>query len=215
MDRIRLLLREPALLADAAETLIVFLIVLGLHISGAQETYLVAAVIAVAGAVKGFTTVPFPATVIPDAVRAVVVALTSFGVLHVPADEVAVLATVVGTLVTAAMRGQITPRTSPVVSDLGAGAGPVRATAKTPVHRAHKTAATPVAKKAAATKRTVTPKKTEGGFAGVGEILLVLALGVVLMATAANAWLAGLVGMVVAAGIALRLRVEHRSGLHR
>lgn len=124
MGRFRELLREPALLLDAVETLVVLLVAFGLSLSGDQQNYIVAAVVALVGVAKGFTTTPFPVSVIPDFGRAVLVLAASFG-LPMTADQIAVLATFLGTVTTLVMRAQITPTRDPVTKPGGAGAGPV------------------------------------------------------------------------------------------
>lgn len=125
MDRFKAILREPALLVDLAETILVVAVAYGVDLSRDQQGYIVAAIIAVAAVIKGFTTHPFPPTVLPDATRAIlVVAVSVFGAA-LTADQIAVTATLVGTIVTIIARAQITPGTSPVVAPAGAGAGPV------------------------------------------------------------------------------------------
>lgn len=125
MDRLKAIVREPALLVDLAETLLVVAVAYGWALSRDQQGYIVAAIIAVAALIKGFTTHPFPVTVFPDATRAIlVVAATVFGAA-ISADQIAVTATLIGTIVTVISRGQITPVNSSVDAPAGAGAGPV------------------------------------------------------------------------------------------
>ncbi len=125
MDRIKALIREPALLIDTAETLLIMLVAFGLSLTGDQETYIIATLVALAGVAKGFSTTPFPVSVIPDFGRAVLVLAASFG-LNVSPEQIAVAVTFLGTFLTLIMRSQITPRKDPVIAPEGAGAGPVR-----------------------------------------------------------------------------------------
>lgn len=125
MDRLRAVLREPALLVDLAETILVVAVAYGWALSRDQQGYIVAAIIAVAAVVKGFSTHPFPVTVFPDATRAILVVAASVFGAALTADQIAVTATLVGTIVTLIARAQITPGASPVVAPTGAGAGPV------------------------------------------------------------------------------------------
>lgn len=126
MDRLKALAREPALLIDLGETLLIFLVAFGAHISGDQQNYIVAAIIALVGLCKAFTTKPFPVTLVVDAARAVLVVMASFGV-GLTADQIAITATMIGTVTTVIARAQITPRRDPIVAGSGAGAGPVTA----------------------------------------------------------------------------------------
>lgn len=126
MDRLRSLLREPALLVDAFESLVVVLVALGfLGLHGDTQTNLIAVFIALLALLKGFLTKPFPVTVVPDFGRALLVFCVSLGVLHFTADQVTLLATFLGTLMTVVQRAQITPRSDPVARPGGAGAGPL------------------------------------------------------------------------------------------
>lgn len=122
--RIKSILRDPALLVDLLESLLVVLLAVGIiHVTGEQQRYIVAVLIAVLAVVKGFSTKPFPVTVIPDLGRALLVAVGSFGLVHLTADQVTILATFLGTITTLIARGQITPiydpapLTASVVSD--------------------------------------------------------------------------------------------------
>ena len=113
MTRLRELLREPALLIDLTETLVVLVVAFGIGLSGDQQTYIVAAVVAVLGLAKGVLTRPFTVTLLTDAARAVLVLAASFGV-GLSADQIALIATALGTVVTLVARGQITPAVEPV-----------------------------------------------------------------------------------------------------
>lgn len=127
MDRLKALAREPALLIDAFETLIVFLVAWGfLSLTGDQQTTTIAVFIALCGLAKGFTTKPFPVTVVPDLGRAALVWVVSIGVLpHVTPDQITIAVTMLGTLLSVVMRGQITPRKDAVTHPQGAGSGPL------------------------------------------------------------------------------------------
>lgn len=125
MSRFKELLREPALLIDLGETLLIALVAFGLPVSGDQQSYLVAALVAGVGLLKAVTTKPFAPTAVTDFARAALVVAASFGV-GLTADQIAILVTLLGTVTTVVLRGQITPRKDPVVAVAGAGAGPVR-----------------------------------------------------------------------------------------
>lgn len=125
MDRIKLVLREPALLIDALETGLVLLVALGFSLSDTAQTDIVAAVIAAAGLLKGLTTHPWPVTVFTDFTRAALVLAFDFGLEWASPDRVALVATFVGTVITVIARAQIAPVNDPVAAPTGAGAGPV------------------------------------------------------------------------------------------
>lgn len=126
MDRLKALVREPALLIDAFESLVIVLIALGLFdLTGDDQTNVVALFIAALGVLKGFMTRPFPVTVIPDFGRALLVFCVSLGILRWSPDQVTVVVTFLGTLMTVVQRAQITPRNDPVARPGGAGAGPL------------------------------------------------------------------------------------------
>lgn len=112
MTRLRELVREPALLIDLTETLVVLVVAFGIGLSGDQQTYIVAAVVAALGLAKGLLTRPFAVTLLTDAARAVLVLAASFGV-GLTADQIALIATALGTVVTVVARGQITPAADP------------------------------------------------------------------------------------------------------
>lgn len=126
MDRLRLLLREPALLIDAFESGVVVAVALGLFsLHGEQQRDLIALFIAVLALLKGITTKPFPVTVIPDLGRAALVFFGSVSLIHLNADQITLLVTFLGTLMTLLQRAQITPTNDPVTRPGGSGAGPV------------------------------------------------------------------------------------------
>lgn len=114
MGRLNALVREPALLIDAFESLIVVLVALGMfNLTGDQQVNIIAAFIAIMALAKGFLTTPFPVTVIPDLGRALLVVCVSLNILHMSADQVTLLATFLGTLMSVVQRAQITPRHDP------------------------------------------------------------------------------------------------------
>lgn len=124
MNRFKDLIREPALLIDLAETLVLMVVAFGLGLSGDQQNYIVAAVVALLGLLKASMTRPFAVAFLTDFGRAALVLLASFGV-GLSADQIALIVTALGTITTVVMRGQITPAKDPVVKVDGAGAGPV------------------------------------------------------------------------------------------
>jgi hypothetical protein len=126
MDRLRLLAREPALLIDAFESAVVLAVALGLfHLTGESQRDLIALFIAVLAVVKGFTTHPFPVTVVPDLGRAALVFFGSVQLTHLTADQITLVATFLGTLMVLLQRAQITPANDAIIRPGGAGAGPV------------------------------------------------------------------------------------------
>jgi hypothetical protein len=126
VTRLKELFREPALLIDLGETLVVFLIAFGIGgFTGDDQSYLVAAIIGLVGLGKAFTTKPFAVTALTDATRAILVCAAAVFGVGLSADQIAIAATLVGTLFSLIARAQITPRRDPVVVPGGAGAGPV------------------------------------------------------------------------------------------
>lgn len=124
MDRLRTLIREPALIIDLVETLVVGLVAFGIGLSGDQQTYIVAAVVAVLGLIKACTVAPFAVNAVVDLGRAVLALLASFGV-GLTADQIAILVTLLGTVTTLIATNRTTPIYDPVTNPSGAGAGPV------------------------------------------------------------------------------------------
>jgi hypothetical protein len=113
LEKLKGLSREPALLIDLGETLVVLLVAYGVAWDKDQQGFLIAAIIALAGLGKALTTRPFPVTALTDATRAVlVVAVSVFGA-GLTGDQIAVTATLVGTLFTLIARAQITPNSDP------------------------------------------------------------------------------------------------------
>lgn len=123
-SRVSQVLREPALLIDLGETLVIAVVAFGLPVSGDQQTYLVAAIVAAVGLLKAATTRPFAAGALTDFARAALVVAASFGV-GLTSNQIAILVTLLGTVTTLVLRAQVTPRSDPVVVVGGAGAGPV------------------------------------------------------------------------------------------
>ena len=127
MDRLKLLIREPALLIDAFESVVVVAVALGLFgLSGEAQRDLIALFIALLALLKGFLTKPFPVTVIPDLGRAALVFFGSVGLTHLSVDQITLVATMLGTVTTLLSRAQITPTYDPVIRPGGSGAGPVQ-----------------------------------------------------------------------------------------
>lgn len=124
MNRLKALIREPALLIDLAETLVLMVVAFGLGLSGDQQTYIVAATVALLGLLKGFMTVPFPPAAVTDLGRAALALFASFGV-GLTADQITLAVTALGLITSIVLRGQITPTYDPVTSPSGAGSGPV------------------------------------------------------------------------------------------
>jgi hypothetical protein len=124
MTRYKELVREPALLISIAESLVLLFVAFGAGLSGDQQSYIVAGVVAVLGLLKAFLTRPFAVAALTDAARAVLVLVASFGI-GLTADQIAMLVMTLGLITTVIIRGQITPAKSPVVESGGAGAGPV------------------------------------------------------------------------------------------
>lgn len=125
MERLKELIREPALLIDLGETLVLLVVAFGIGLSGDQQTYIVAAIVAVLGLLKGFMTRPFPPSAVTDFGRAGLALFASFGV-GLTADQIALIVTALGLITTVVLRGQITPAHDPVIDVRGAGAGPVK-----------------------------------------------------------------------------------------
>lgn len=124
MERLKSLVREPALLIDLAETIVVALVAFGIGLSGDQQTYIVAAVIGTLGLLKAFMTKPFAVAAVTDFGRAVLAVLMSFGV-GLTADQIAIAVTLLGTVTTILVSIRVTPTYDPVVDATGSGAGPV------------------------------------------------------------------------------------------
>lgn len=124
MSRIKALIREPALLIDLAETLVLMVVAFGMGLTGDQQTYLVATVVALIGLLKGFLTVPFPPAAVTDLGRAALALFASFGV-GLNADQITLSVTALGLITTLVLRGQVTPAHDPVTDVTGAGSGPV------------------------------------------------------------------------------------------
>lgn len=128
MDRLKALVREPALLIDLGETLVLMVVAFGVGLSGDQQTYIVAAIIALIGLLKGFLTKPFPPAAVTDFGRAALCLFASFGV-GLTADQITLTVTALGLITSIVLRGQVTPSKDPVIAATGAGAGPVEGNA--------------------------------------------------------------------------------------
>lgn len=112
MSRLKELIREPALLIDLTETLVVLVVAFGLGLSGDQQSYIVAAVVAGLGLLKAMLTRPFAPAALTDFARAALVLGASFGV-GLSADQIALIVTALGTLTTIVVRGQVSPAVEP------------------------------------------------------------------------------------------------------
>lgn len=124
MSRFKELIREPALLIELASVGVLMLVAFGVGLSGDQQTYIIAAIVALLGLLKAFLTRPFVVAFLTDFARAGLVVAASFGV-GLTADQIALSVTFLGIITTVIIRGQITPTHDPVIDATGAGAGPV------------------------------------------------------------------------------------------
>ena len=124
MNRFQELVREPALLIEIVSLTVVMVVSFGVGLGGDQQTYIVAAFVALMGLLKAFLTRPFVVAFLTDFIRAGLILAASFGVA-LSADQISQLAVLVGLITTVVIRGQITPTRHPVVQQGGAGAGPV------------------------------------------------------------------------------------------
>lgn len=124
MERLKTLVREPALIIDFIETLVVMAVAFGIGLSGDQQTYIVAACITVLGLLKAFMTKPFAVAAVTDAGRALLCLAMSFGV-GLSADQIAIAVTALGAATTLLISLRVTPTYDPVEDPTGAGAGPV------------------------------------------------------------------------------------------
>lgn len=113
MERLKTLVREPALLIDLSETFILMLVAFGLGLSGDQQTYIVAAVVALLGLLKAFTTRPFAVAAVTDFGRAGLVMFASLGVGLSP-DQIALAVTFLGLVTTLVMTLRVTPANDPL-----------------------------------------------------------------------------------------------------
>lgn len=111
---VRVWWREPALILDFLETLLVVFVAFGLPLTHDQQAYIVAAMIAAVGLLKGFSVRPFPPAVITDFGRAVLVLAASFGLNALSEDKITLVVTALGTLTTLILRAQVTPNSDPV-----------------------------------------------------------------------------------------------------
>lgn len=109
MERFKSILREPQLLIDAAETLLVMLVAFGVGLRGDQQSYVIAVIIALIGLLKGIFVKPFAVPLVTDFARALLVLAASLGVGLNP-DQIAVAITFIGTVMTLIATLRTTPR---------------------------------------------------------------------------------------------------------
>ena len=112
MERLKTLVREPALVIDFVENLLIMLVAFGLGLSGDQQSYIVAAVVALLGLLKAMTTRPFAVAAVTDFGRAVLVLMASMGV-GLSADQIAMAVVFLGSITTLVMTLRITPARDP------------------------------------------------------------------------------------------------------
>lgn len=124
MDRLKTLVREPAILLSLGENLIALLVVLQVPLSHDQQATLFAVLVALIGLAKGVLTHPFAVHFVTDLARAVLVCAVAFG-LHMSADDTTVIVTFVGTVVALIGSIRTTPSYDSIVGTRGAGGGPV------------------------------------------------------------------------------------------
>lgn len=124
MDRFKALIREPALLIEIVSLVVVTVVSFGVGLKGDQQTYIVAAFVALLGLLKAFLTRPFVVAFLTDFIRAGLILMASFGVA-LSADQISQVAMLVGLITTVIIRAQITPIQSPIVAQDGSGSGPV------------------------------------------------------------------------------------------
>lgn len=123
MERLKGLIREPAMLIEALGLFVTVIVSFGVGLSGDQQTYIVAAVVALLGLLKALLTRPFAVAFLTDFIRAGLVMAASFGVT-LSADQIAQLSMLVGLVTTIVMRAQVTPSYDPVMNTTGSGSGP-------------------------------------------------------------------------------------------
>lgn len=124
MDRFKELVREPALLIEIVSLIVVTIVSFGVGLKGDQQTYIVAAFVALLGLLKAFLTRPFVVAFLTDFIRVGLILAASFGVA-LSADQISQVSMLIGLITTVIIRGQITPSQSPVIAQGGSGAGPV------------------------------------------------------------------------------------------
>jgi hypothetical protein len=101
---------EPALVLEAVKVGLVMFVTFGfIDFSNDQQTWVVAAVAALIGLAKAFSTHPFPVTAVTDAVQAVGIAVIGFHSALTQA-QLATLVTFVGVVVVLIQRAQISPK---------------------------------------------------------------------------------------------------------
>ena len=112
MTGLRGLLREPAWLIQLAEVGVLMVVAFGLGLTGDQQTYIVATVVAATGLLTALLTRPFAVAALTDFARAGLALFASFGV-GLTADQIALVVTFLGVLTTGIVRGQVSPDYSP------------------------------------------------------------------------------------------------------
>jgi hypothetical protein len=112
MSRLQQILREPAWIIQLVETGLLMLVAFGLGLTGDQQSYIVAAVVAGCGLLTAFFTRPFAVAALTDFARAALVLFASFGV-GLSADQIALVVSFLGILTTGVVRGQVTPDYAP------------------------------------------------------------------------------------------------------
>lgn len=124
MDRFKEFVREPALIIEVFSLFVVTLVSFGIGLRGDQQTYIVAAFVALLGLLKAFLTRPFAVAFLTDFIRAGLILAASFGAA-LTADQISQVSMLIGLVTTVVIRGQITPAKSPIIEPAGSGAGPV------------------------------------------------------------------------------------------
>lgn len=107
-NRIVSLIREPALLIDLVETIVLLVVTLGLTLTVDQQTWIVAAFVAAIGLAKGLLTDPFAPSLVTDFGRAALMLGASFG-LNLDPDSITLIVTALGTLTTLMMTNRVAP----------------------------------------------------------------------------------------------------------
>lgn len=107
--KLKALLREPALVIDTVESLVVLLLAFGIGLSGDQQTYIVATAVALLGLLKAFLIKPFAISAVTDFGRTLLCLLAAFGV-GLTADQIAVAITALGTVTTLWIRVKVAPQ---------------------------------------------------------------------------------------------------------
>jgi hypothetical protein len=112
MEKLKSLLREPALIIDIVETGVLMLLAFGVGLRGDQQTYIIAFAVAGLGLLKALIVKPFSVVVLTDFGRAALALMASFGV-GLTADQIAMAVTMLGLITTLIMSTRTTPRYDP------------------------------------------------------------------------------------------------------